>query len=398
VNCYECGKDLSGSRPVEVGDKLFCNNLCKYLWNKKNPGNPHSSNIWGKSQEPKIIIPERTPSSATKRIVWGLVWFILLYLLALLISGGIVGTIAGINNPSNAHQAASIAAQTLVQKYGPFILGGIAFLVILGTLGGVLPGTSRWKRHKKSQEGIPYRPFGPFASFFLTVILICIVSAPLAVGAGVMAFKAKQSNQELSTEAIKKSLENNGTLLSYSILISFITVIPLTLLLMLTKGRKNLFNYAALRAVAWQKVLLWIGISLILMLTLDAIAFLAKKPLVPEVMLSQYKSAHFLWLLGLGMIVLAPLYEELLIRGFLFKGFLKSSLGPIGAVMLSGLFWSIVHFQYDVAMIFGIFVFSILLGLARLNTKSLLTPIAMHIFWNIGAFIETAYFAGKMIK
>ncbi|MFX6031676.1 CPBP family intramembrane glutamic endopeptidase, partial [Acinetobacter baumannii] len=54
-----------------------------------------------------------------------------------------------------------------------------------------------------------------------------------------------------------------------------------------------------------------------------------------------------LWLLVLAFCVAAPISEELLARGFLYRGWSESFLGVPGAILLSSLVWTIVHLQYD---------------------------------------------------
>ena len=75
-----------------------------------------------------------------------------------------------------------------------------------------------------------------------------------------------------------------------------------------------------------------------------------------------------LWLLVIAFCVAAPVSEELFARGFLYRGWSESFLGPAGAIVLSSLVWTSLHLQYD-WFFFGE-VFSIGL-LARLSPLSL---------------------------
>jgi membrane protease YdiL (CAAX protease family) len=81
-------------------------------------------------------------------------------------------------------------------------------------------------------------------------------------------------------------------------------------------------------------------------------------------------------------VLIAPVFEESLFRGFLMKGLLPSRLGYSGALAVTTLLWSVAHYQYDligVALVFGC---GVILGLARLKTGSLPLSIAMHMTFN----------------
>ena len=49
-----------------------------------------------------------------------------------------------------------------------------------------------------------------------------------------------------------------------------------------------------------------------------------------------------------------------------------------GTILLTSLLWASSHAQYDFYEIGLVFVFGIVLGVARYRTRSLIVPIAMH--------------------
>ncbi len=49
----------------------------------------------------------------------------------------------------------------------------------------------------------------------------------------------------------------------------------------------------------------------------------------------------------IGTCIAAPVFEEFVIRGFLFRGWSESFLGPIGAILLTSAVWAMDHTQYD---------------------------------------------------
>jgi len=109
-------------------------------------------------------------------------------------------------------------------------------------------------------------------------------------------------------------------------------------------------------------------------------------------MVDSYTTAYFVPFLWFAFIVVAPLTEELFFRGFLFKGIEHSRIGVAGAVVITSLFWSVMHIQYDIYGIANLFISGLLLGLARVKSNSIYTPVAMHILQNIIATVEAVIY------
>lgn len=83
--------------------------------------------------------------------------------------------------------------------------------------------------------------------------------------------------------------------------------------------------------------------------------------------------------------ILGPIAEELIFRGILFTKLQQTRLGLIGTILITSIGWACLHFDYTWQVITMLAVCGILLGLARHTTRSLWTPIAMHILWNLYA-------------
>ena len=84
-------------------------------------------------------------------------------------------------------------------------------------------------------------------------------------------------------------------------------------------------------------------------------------------------------ILGLiSVIIVAPIAEEFLFRGFLFSQLKRTQLGGWGAVTLSSFLWTIIHFQYEPLILLVLFIFGIFLGYIRMAYNSLGLPIILH--------------------
>lgn len=85
----------------------------------------------------------------------------------------------------------------------------------------------------------------------------------------------------------------------------------------------------------------------------------------------------------LGLVVLAPVAEEILFRGYLLQKLRKRAPTWI-AILITSLLFAVVHFAWNVGI--DTFALSIVLCLLRVYTKSLWAPILLHSLKNGIAF------------
>jgi membrane protease YdiL (CAAX protease family) len=96
-----------------------------------------------------------------------------------------------------------------------------------------------------------------------------------------------------------------------------------------------------------------------------------------------------------GAIILAPIAEELLFRGFILNLLIKKKINNHLAILMQSCFFVLLHnftYQNTLSSNIGIaqsLIDAMLFGYARQYTKSLYTPITMHITGNVIAIIET---------
>ena len=86
--------------------------------------------------------------------------------------------------------------------------------------------------------------------------------------------------------------------------------------------------------------------------------------------------------------------EELFARGFLYRGWSESVLGPIGAIVLSSMVWTLLHLQYDWYFLGEVFSIGLLLGYFRYRTNSIWLTIFMHGLNNLAATLQSIWLAG----
>lgn len=98
-------------------------------------------------------------------------------------------------------------------------------------------------------------------------------------------------------------------------------------------------------------------------------------------------TANPLWLLVWAVVVVIPIYEEWIFRGFIWSGFANSVLGVWGASVITSMAFAVVHLQYGVIEWLMIFVLAMLFSLARIKTGSLWLPICLHMLNNALAVV-----------
>jgi len=154
--------------------------------------------------------------------------------------------------------------------------------------------------------------------------------------------------------------------------------------------RTTLREYLHLRLPSRRVAIAWMVACLALLAAMDCVTvFALGRDIVPPSQVEDYRNAESLVALLLAVVVVAPVSEELLFRGFLFKGIASKWGGP-AAIMISAVLWASLHLQYDLYGIFQVFVSGIFLGVVRLRSGSVLLVIALHAMGNLISSIETA--------
>jgi membrane protease YdiL (CAAX protease family) len=102
-----------------------------------------------------------------------------------------------------------------------------------------------------------------------------------------------------------------------------------------------------------------------------------------------------LWLLVVAFCVAAPITEEFFARGFLYRGWSESALGPVGAILLSSMVWTVLHLQYDWYFLGEVFSIGLWLGYLRYRSGSTWLTIFAHGLNNFAAVVQTILLAGS---
>ena len=184
-----------------------------------------------------------------------------------------------------------------------------------------------------------------------------------------------------------EALATNGLLLGLVAVAQVPIMVGLTALLAWI--RMPVSAYLGLRWPGYRQTAVGLVALLALIVGQDALSWSLGRPIVAEFMLTAYRTAAFLPVLVVALLVAAPVVEEVFFRGFMYKGLAASKVGPAGAILITSLVWAAIHLQYDAYGMGLIFTAGILLGLVRWRTKSVLLPILLHGMINAVATVQT---------
>ncbi|QKJ86102.1 CPBP family intramembrane metalloprotease [Paramixta manurensis] len=105
------------------------------------------------------------------------------------------------------------------------------------------------------------------------------------------------------------------------------------------------------------------------------------------------QSLHAILILLFSAVLLAPIFEEILFRGFLLQGFLVwAPKSRFACMLLTSLLFAVMHTQYVHWQTLVILtLFSLLLCAARLRSNSLALPIFLHMLNNLIALLPSLF-------
>jgi membrane protease YdiL (CAAX protease family) len=243
-----------------------------------------------------------------------------------------------------------------------------------------------------SSDDTKAKPWGLWATIGFSAIIFALFTAlQILVATGFVSY-AKAQHPELDLEVYAKSLSSNGFCIGIMVVVSGLICTPLTLLFAKLHKTISVKNYIGFKEPLKREWVQWLLILAAFLFLSDAVSLLLHQPNVPPFMVDAYKTASSLPVLLFAIVVVAPIFEEIFFRGFLFQGIRYSRLGSIGAIGITSLLWAVIHLQYDIYGMATVFVLGLLFGIARLKTGSIHLLMVMHSFVGLVATLETALY------
>ena len=175
-----------------------------------------------------------------------------------------------------------------------------------------------------------------------------------------------------------------GDLIALGVLFS---AVPCTLLVLLTLGLTRdveTKSWLALVPVRATTMLGWLVFAFVLLQLADLATVEFGYSPVPPIMETIIETTTYTTLLWVALVIAAPVFEEVLFRGFMYEGLRRTRIGAGGTILVTTLVWTGLHVgQYEPFFLALIALIGILLGIARERTGSLYVPLAIHAMNNL---------------
>jgi membrane protease YdiL (CAAX protease family) len=228
--------------------------------------------------------------------------------------------------------------------------------------------------------------WGPWSSLILSIIVYFV--SQFVVIIPMIIISVANNGQDIAT-----ILDNSSWAELALAGVSSLSIIGI--LYILLKIRGNSFKDLGFRKPKWSDIT-WLLLGLLIYIVLLAISLIAAS-FIPGFDAEQtqdigYKSAQG-WQLLLaftGLVILPPLAEEMMFRGFMYRGMANRWPKIISALLSSGLF-ALVHFQWNVGV--DVFILSLVMIFLLEKTKNLWVCVALHAVKNCIAFLSLFVFA-----
>ena len=187
-----------------------------------------------------------------------------------------------------------------------------------------------------------------------------------------------KSNEPLDTDELMVRLMD-GDLIGLLSFMTIFAVCPVAWFLGKVKKPWGGWEYLGSAAVRWWKWPFWLAVTYLLGLGMGLLGPSLGLDEMHESMAQMATSTDFPILLFLGLAVGAPLVEEFVFRGILWRGWRGETQRSLWVtIIVTSALWAALHLQYEPILLVFIFVFGIVLGIAREKTGNLWVPVAMH--------------------
>lgn len=228
-------------------------------------------------------------------------------------------------------------------------------------------------------------PSTPVYGVAMTCVLSCVILLVFftiqIVGVAIFASYVLPASQATNWQIMLLMGNQNGTVMGLMVTMVFVVIISTVAIIIKLKKGACVQDYLALYGFTGSQFWRGVGLLFLLNIVIQVVSvWLDLKPM--DFLDTMYATAHPLWLLVLAMVVLAPIYEEVMFRGFMWVGLAKSRLGFWGATFITSAIFAAIHTQYTSVELIAIVALAFLFSYTRARSGSLLLPMVLHIFNN----------------
>jgi membrane protease YdiL (CAAX protease family) len=240
----------------------------------------------------------------------------------------------------------------------------------------------------------PQLPVRTWSSFFSGLVWMCvgwvvIVASQMVAAIFLASLEAQRRGARLS-EAEAQEIMADGDTISIGLPLAMVSVLAMVAVVINARRKRSIADYLALNPLPVEALVRWLWVAAILLVVNILADALLGRPAVKDWLVHAYITADRDILFFLGIVICAPILEEVLFRGYVLRAWLESRLPPGAVIALLSAAWALSHIQYDLYDMSWIFVLGLLLAYARIRSGSLYPAIAIHCAWNLVSFIILA--------
>ena len=164
------------------------------------------------------------------------------------------------------------------------------------------------------------------------------------------------------------------------------------LMLMARQTRIKVADYLGFKWPKRGEVVIGVLVMAAFVIIGNLVSWLLGQNIVTPFQFAIYRTASaagWLPILWLAVVVVTPVGEEVLFRGFLYRGWHRSPSDVWLVIVATAALWALIHVQYDLYVIAQIFVVGLILGWFRWVTGSTVLTILLHGLVNCEGMFET---------
>jgi uncharacterized protein len=232
----------------------------------------------------------------------------------------------------------------------------------------------------QTQAAVP-RPWGVVMTIVWTVVMMVVAVVASAVA------MALWLPDMLVTREFAEDTRSTG--------IMFIVMVLAEIVVLAIAARLagwRIADYLGLVMPSRQEAVTATAVVVMVGVGLDLLTLLLGRDVVTPFQIDLYRNANtdgaFVVML-IMLVVAAPVGEELLFRGFLYRGWAQSPRAVLPTIVIISAIWAVIHTQYDWYGVSQIFILGLAFGWIRWQSGSTLLTIALHGLVNLWATIQT---------
>jgi hypothetical protein len=252
---------------------------------------------------------------------------------------------------------------------------------------------NEWPANENKKPWSAKATLGLTALLFMIYLIITGVSFVIGVGIEALSSGMSAENAQAVGAQIGEKLALDG---DFNAITYLFTALCLSPLIFFMAGRRKVSTAAAYLGFdkrPSKKSFINFNLALLGYFVFSYFASNALGIETPQSMIDIYNTTDYLFLLFIVVVIVAPLFEELIFRGFMFKGLKHSPLGITGTIIITSILFTLIHMgQYDFTILAILFPLAVILGLSRYKSGSIYLPIYLHFVNNLYSSVEMYLF------